>query len=137
MFPGNSMHLVCIYNDFADIIRLLFFPPNRTNNIYAFFAANRIFDKLSDSFIHVDQLNAISHYSGVGNPPPLWHLRATYTLLGYTPYTTSFIKRAPAVHWVGRDPPDWHIKYKLFKKFKILNDKNFEGKQSKSCLAHC
>ena len=59
----------------------------------------------------------------MGNLPSIWHPRVVHTLLGYTPDTTSFIKRAPAVHWVGGDPPDWPIQYKLFKKFKILNDR--------------
>lgn len=71
----------------------------------------------------MDQFNAISHHNGVGNPPLIKHPRAAHVLIGYTLDTTSFIKRGPIVHWVGGDLPDFSIQYKLFKKFKIVNDR--------------
>ncbi|KAM7510157.1 hypothetical protein LguiB_009032 [Lonicera macranthoides] len=52
------------------------------------FATDRVFNKPSDAFIHIHQLNAISYHNGFRNPPPIMHPIVAHILLGYTPNTT-------------------------------------------------
>lgn len=88
-----------------------------------FFAADKVFDKSGDVFIHADQISTISNHKGVGDPSSIRHLRAAHTLLSYIPNTTSFIKTTLGSHWVGGKEPDWSMQHKLFKKFNILSDR--------------
>lgn len=49
--------------------------------------------------------------------------RAAYNLLGYNPNITTFKPRTLVKLWTGGIWPEWKVRYKLFKKFRIVNAK--------------
>lgn len=100
MCPGNSAHLVCICNNLHKFTNCYLLSAELTNFLLIS-VVERVFDKPSDAFIHIDQLNLMVNLKGVEDPPPIRHPRAAHTLLGYTPLTISFIKKTPGSYWVG------------------------------------
>ena len=71
--------------------------------------------------IHVDQLNAIFHHDGFGNPTKINHPMATHNLLGYEPEHTSFTASSTSTIWIGGPTPDSPARYALFKQYGIMN----------------
>lgn len=65
--------------------------------------------------IHINQLNAIVHHTGLGNGTQLNHRRVAHSLLGYDTDCTSFIERTTHVQWIGGHVSEWPARYALFK----------------------
>ena len=81
------------------------------------------FDRPDPNSIHTDQLNAILHHTGLGDSSQLNHPRVAHNLLEYQPDYVSFIARSTSINWIGGKLPDWSARYKLFKRYGILNKK--------------
>ena len=71
--------------------------------------------------IHVEQLNAIFHHDGFGNPSQITHPRAAHNLLGYSPDYTGFTSSSTATTWIGGPTPDPSARYSLYKQYGIMN----------------
>lgn len=83
--------------------------------------AKSSFKKHSLDFTMVDQINAITHHTGLGNPGTQTHPRLAYIILGYRPTYTTFSYKQDSSKWV--EPKlSRKAKYHLFKKFYILTE---------------
>ena len=81
------------------------------------FAAGQLFERSPLGIIHVEQLNAIFHDDGFGNPSQINHPRAAHNLLGYVPEYTSFTTGSTPTTWIGGPTPDPSAIYALFKQY--------------------
>lgn len=87
-----------------------------------FFAGLKVFNKTKDNFIHAEEINAIcNHHGPIKNVPLIEHPRPAHNLLGYSLDITTFKPRTSTKLWAGGEWPDWKIRYKLFKRFGIVN----------------
>lgn len=123
-FPSNSAHLVCNVFYLENFLTFLYSYTTELTaslEVFAKGGAQRGFAKPGLDFIYVDQLNAISHHRGDGDPGRSNHHRAAHNLLGYTPSYTSYIKRTDSSCWIWKKL-DWPIRYKLLKKYDIFSN---------------
>lgn len=67
------------------------------------------FKKRGLNMIHVDQLNAIAHHTGLGDNSQFNHPRATHNLLGYTTDCTSFTERSSHFNGLGGQLPNGQL----------------------------
>ena len=100
---------------------MLFLFLTSSHYITNAFADGKLFKRSPVGIIHVEQLNAILHHDGFGNPTQINQPRAAHNLLGYELEYTNFTAGSTSTIWIGGPTPDPPARFALFKRYGIMN----------------